>query len=156
MTDLIRPVPGTITQDFAGRFWAKVDRRGPDECWPWTAGLNGGGYGNFKIATGLYGYAHRIAYELKVGPIPAGLTLDHLCRNRACANPDHLEPVTVGENAARSPISASGINRRRTHCPQGHPYDEANTYRYQGKRSCRVCQSAYQRDYYARRKARAA
>jgi hypothetical protein len=119
------------------RFWEKVDRRGPDECWPWLASTDGKGYGSFRV--GKHQRAHRFAYELLIGPIPAGLVIDHLCRNRACVNPAHMEPVTPLENQRR------GIhgNSKKTHCPQGHPYDDGNTYRYRGRRICKACRRQY-------------
>jgi len=70
------------------------------DCWIWT-GYKNGGYGRFKTASGGSVYAHRASYEFHVGPVPEGLYLDHLCRNRACINPDHLEPVTTEENIRR-------------------------------------------------------
>ena len=113
------------------RFWAKVDRSG--RCWLWTGALTNG-YGNFYNGTCAMG-AHRFAYELLVGPIPPGLHLDHLCRVPACVNPAHLEPVTCGENIRRG---AAGV--LKTHCPAGHPYDEANTRIVKGgHRQCRTC-----------------
>jgi hypothetical protein len=114
------------------RFWAKV--RKTETCWLWTATLNNQGYGEF----GSLGLAHRFAYELLVGPIPEGLTLDHLCRQPACVRPDHLEPVTHRENVRRGE-GWSGRNARKTHCPQGHAYDEANTRWYHNQRNCRAC-----------------
>jgi hypothetical protein len=127
------------------RFWAKVNRRGPDECWLWTASRYRNGYGIFQG-----GYAHRYAYTLLVGPIPTRLTLDHLCRVRQCVNPAHMEPVTRGENVLRGE-SILAHNARKTHCQHGHPFDEVNTYyrllrsgRY-GRR-CRECHRQYQRE----------
>jgi len=86
---------------------------------------------------------HRIAYEFALGPIPDGLTLDHLCRNTICCNPAHLEPVTLRVNTLRgtSPIAD---NARKTHCKNGHPFDEANTYnppKQPTHRHCRICQN---------------
>ncbi len=83
------------------RFWAKVDRSGgPDACWPWTAAKNRHGYGKFKV-NGKPELAHRIAYELVVGPLPVGLLLRHKqCGNPPCCNPAHLEPGTSEQNAA--------------------------------------------------------
>lgn len=114
-------------------FWAKVDRSG--ECWLWTAYTMPNGYGTWRQTL-----AHRVAYELSIGPIPDGLQLDHLCRVRNCVRPDHLEPVTCRENLLRGDtITARCV--AATHCPHGHPYDEANTYRSptNGSRSCRAC-----------------
>jgi hypothetical protein len=121
------------------RFWAKVDKSG--DCWLWTGAKNEAGYGRVTIRSqGLY--AHRVAFEWMVGPIPAGFTLDHLCRVHACVNPEHLEPVSQSENVLRglSPEIARARQLSKTHCPSGHPYDELNTYiRPSGGRECRTC-----------------
>lgn len=122
------------------RFWEKVDKS--QECWVWTASKVHDGYGRFWSG-GRVLLAHRVAYELEVGPIPDGLSLDHLCKNRACVRPDHLEPVTHTENIRR------GEPANRTHCRKGHPYDESNTYRYKGRRYCRACNRETQRRRYA-------
>jgi hypothetical protein len=82
------------------RFWRRVIKAQPDECWLWTGTLHRG-YGHFSVSRGVTKYAHRIAYELTIGPIPDGLELDHLCRNKVCVNPQHLEPVTKTENLQR-------------------------------------------------------
>lgn len=113
-------------------------------CWTWTRAKNGRGYGAVWHESRVQ-LIHRVAYEALVGPIPAGLELDHLCRNRACYNPAHLEPVTHAENVRRG--SSGARMRNRTRCPQGHPYDETNTCHVQrsnGKkqRACRACKSA--------------
>lgn len=120
------------------RFWPKVDKSGgPDACWPWNAGLSPEGYGVFTWVKGKSGPAHRFAWMLAHGvPFPDGLVTDHLCRNRACVNPSHIEAVTQHVNLHRSPLTCAG----KTHCPQGHAYDEANTYRPpSGRRMCRAC-----------------
>jgi len=127
-------------RSLAERLWPKIDRRGPDECWPWLASFTKG-YG--QIGSGGRGghtvHAHRVAYELLVGPVPSGLHLDHLCRNRWCCNPAHCEPVTIGENLRRG-IGPSGVNSRKTHCLRGHPFDEQNTrFDRRGNRRCREC-----------------
>lgn len=117
------------------RFWSRVEKT--DGCWIWTGGCIKG-YGAFWYE-GRNVRAHRYAYELLVGPIPEGLTLDHLCRNKPCVNPAHLEPVTVGENVLRSE-GITALHARKTACPQGHPYDEANTLvKPSGARACRAC-----------------
>lgn len=83
--------------------------------------------------------AHRVAYEMLVGPIPDGMQLDHLCRNRCCVNPEHLEPVTCRENLMRGTGHAAR-NAAKTHCPQGHPYDDENTgFNKSGGRYCKTC-----------------
>lgn len=126
------------------RFWMKVDAAG--DCWLWTGGLQGSGYGGFQAERDGQRYAtvaHRYAYQSLVGPIPDGLQLDHLCRVRTCVNPDHLQPVTPRENTLRG-NTFQRRNAAKTHCPQDHPYDEDNTLRYVTKRgvtarACRTC-----------------
>ena len=115
------------------RLFAKARIDAVSGCWVWTGGLNGKGYG-LVWSAGKTLLVHRVAYEELVGPIPEGLTLDHLCRNRPCFNVDHLEPVTHRENVRRG---IKGV--LTTHCPQGHPYDEPNTRWSRGKRHCRAC-----------------
>ena len=121
------------------KLWAKVDRRGDDECWPWLGKFDRHGYGRHWHTDEGDRRAHRLVYQLTVGPIPSGLGIDHLCRNRWCVNPGHLEPVTGRENSARIP--------RRERCPEGHVYDERNTHvRRNGKRECRTCIRDRQRE----------
>jgi len=113
-------------------------------CWLWI-GATARGYGQIWV-DGRTQPAHRIAYELLVGPIPEGLQLDHLCRVRHCVNPEHLEPVTNRENILRG-VSIVPQNAAKTHCPQNHPYDDANTY-YEGParwRRCLTCKRERQR-----------
>jgi hypothetical protein len=133
--------PDTPSRDTL--FWAKVNKT--PTCWLWTGSIIRNGYGNFYVgdATRL---AHRFAYELLVGKIPEGLTIDHLCRVRNCVNPDHLEPVTGAENTRRGEAGKHFADR--THCPKGHAYDEENTrYSKRGTRVCKACQDAMTRAY---------
>lgn len=131
------------------RFFAKVRLAG--DCWEWTASLDQSGYGLFQGGGQRMIRSHIWSYNFFVGRVPTGLQLDHLCRNRACCNPWHLDPVTPLVNTRRG--HGTG---RRTHCPQGHPYDEANTYRHpSGRRVCRICKRASQARYDAKRRSAA-
>lgn len=109
-------------------------------CWNWTGSVVRTGYGQIKVRKGLVQRTHRVMYEALVGPIPEGLDLDHLCRNRRCMNPEHLEPVTERENALRGQGPAAR-NAMKTHCPRGHPYSGGNLYIIPstGGRMCRTC-----------------
>ncbi len=87
-----------MPQPLEDRFWSKVDKRGPDECWPWKADLTSNGYGAFKLATGKKVRAHRFAWELTHGPIPPGMSACHKCDNPPCCNPGHLFLGTNADN----------------------------------------------------------
>lgn len=135
------------------RFWARVNLDGPipeyapdlGACWIWQAAHYPNGYGHSALRVpGASGYAHRAAYILMRGPIPAGLSIDHLCRVPDCVNPAHLEAVTARENILRSPTAPAALNARKTHCKYGHRFDAANTRLHLGEngqttRSCRAC-----------------
>lgn len=127
-----------------------------DSCWEWTGTMHANGYGLFDVkidGVWVKKWAHRYGYELLVGPIQPGLTLDHLCMNTACVRPDHLDPCPIGENSRRSPRTLSGANSRKTHYPKGHPYSGENLFYDQGKRKCRECVRAKNRRNDARRRA---
>lgn len=106
-----------------------------DYCWLWAELKTGSGYGRVYLR-GMQ-YAHRVVYSLIVGPIPDGMTLDHLCRVRHCVRPAHLEPVTQAENARRGATAVR--NRAKTHCPRGHEYTPENTRWYRNARRCKAC-----------------
>jgi hypothetical protein len=116
----------------------------PLGCWEFTGALNDGGYGIIQIGRGIgTDRAHRVVFRSEVGEIPDGMTIDHLCLNPRCVNPAHLEMVTRAENTRRQWAAGRGNagvrQREKTHCPQGHPYSDENTYRGQGRRQCRAC-----------------
>jgi hypothetical protein len=141
------------------RFWDKVIAS-PSGCWAWSGARTGLGYGTFGNPTRL---AHRVSYDALRGDLPdrrtTGLVPDHLCRNPGCVNPAHLEAVPQRDNVRRglrpeqmrlaSPGAAK--ERAKTHCPQGHPYDEANTYRHKRGRGCRACMKVHNRGAVRRR-----
>lgn len=128
------------------RFRSKVAVR-ESGCWEWIGRRNQGGYGRFYIGTGTndqrYASAHRWSYERVVGEIPDGLDLDHLCRNRSCVNPAHLEPVTRQENIRRGvgPQLLGKLNGDKRQCVNGHEFTVDNTrIRRGGGRACRQCE----------------
>lgn len=123
------------------RFWEKV-QVSDNGCWTWTAAKSVDGYGHFKF-DGRTCIASRLVYLCVVGEIPAGYEVDHLCRQRSCVNPSHLEAVTHRVNSLRS-SNVGGKNATKTHCPRGHAYTKGNTSveRNGGGRTvrrCRIC-----------------
>jgi hypothetical protein len=131
----------------------KIERQA-DGCWAWTGALTQrrprGGWG-YAIADigGKTTQVHRAMYEHHRGPIPDGLTLDHLCRVRRCVNPAHLEPVTGQENTLRG-VGPTAENAVKTHCPKGHSYEGLNLYiDKSGRRHCRECRRARSRNWWA-------
>lgn len=120
------------------------------ECTPWTDGkLSPDGYGQFT-RDGVHWLAHRWAWTVVHGPIPVGMHVDHLCRNRACVNVAHLRLVTPRQNVLENSAGVTAANAVKTHCDHGHPFDESNTYHHAGKRLCRACR----RDAHLRHRAR--
>lgn len=125
-------------------------------CWLWGASGNRSGYGQVR-ADGRLQVAHRVVYGLLVGKIPEGLTLDHICRNRACVNPDHLEPVSGKENILRGK-GPCALNAAKTHCKRGHPLSGGNVRPIAGRvgRQCIACEKFHDRLKTERRHARKA
>lgn len=120
-------------------------RNTPEGCWQWVGGFHGRGYGSYK---GRMAYSE--VYRLTIGSIPEGKELDHLCRNHACVNPNHLEPVTHRENMLRG-TCPTAINSRLTVCRRGHPLSGENclSYKYRDgtHRKCRTCNNANRKSH---------
>lgn len=126
------------------RFTTKYEFSPDTRCWVWVGKKTASGYGLFSVK-GRWVRAHRWAYMTLVGPLVEGMQIDHLCRNRACVNPSHLEQVTQQENIrrGRSGEAARQRNLAKTHCPKGHEYSPENTFvSKSGSRSCRTCNRA--------------
>lgn len=132
----LRRTGTTDSPNVEERFFSHVTQ-GPDDCWLFDT-INSKGYGQFQL-DGRNLQAHIWSYEFLIGPVPDGLTLDHLCRVRACVNPWHLDPVPHRVNILRG-IGPAAINARRTQCVNGHPFTSENTYLTpNGRRQCRTC-----------------
>ena len=154
-----------VAWGYEDNFWSKFDRTGPDvlglgPCWNWQGAVQKhNGYGRLTTRSYTKGQkrsfaAHRLAYELVNGPVPEGLQLDHLCRNRICGNPTHLEPVTMRENLMRGETLAAQLSSQ-TACKHGHEFTPENTYRRRdGSRNCKTCVRAASLRYHHRRAAR--
>lgn len=132
------------------RFWSKVEKT--PTCWIWKGTTTTWGYGQFAVTHFDKVSAHRMSYELLRGSIPERLELDHLCRNKACVNPTHLEAVTHKENLLRGD-TFQARNAKKTHCPRGHLL-EYRKGRYSNFRYCRICTKESNRQGKLRRKAK--
>jgi hypothetical protein len=148
---------GRPRMDVADRITARTCVDPVTDCWEWQGAKGANGYGRIRV-TEEFGVhrvemTHRAAYAAFVGPIPEGLHLDHLCRNRICCNPAHLEPVTSAENVLRGD-APSARNARATRCVAGHEFTPENTYALPGGgRYCRECGRRRSREYLARKAA---
>lgn len=133
------------------RIWARVDRD-PNGCWLWT-GPTSEGYGRITIG-GSSRAVHRLVYALCIGEIPPGLLIRHACDVRHCVRPDHLDIGTHADNSrdmVERGRSARNSLADRTHCPNGHAFNEGNTYWWNGARQCRTCKDTWQREKRAQR-----
>lgn len=124
--------------EFSKRFIDKIEH--PTACWNWKGAIKKeprGGHARIAVG-GKAKLAHRMVYEIFYGKIPQELEIDHLCRNRRCVNPLHLEAVTHRENVLRGEGFAAK-NAKKTHCPKGHPHSKENTYWYKFCKYCKQC-----------------
>lgn len=137
---MFKPIP-VLTPRQDEKFWKRVDASG--DCWEWIGVIDRGGYGTFSLgATTGSRLAHRVVWGVLAGYLSTDLEVDHLCFNRRCVNPDHLEPVTHEENQRRKRWNPWLNKTYRTRCPQGHAYDVENTrIRANGTRTCRACEN---------------
>ena len=152
-------VQGTVFQRFLAKIAVSETLSwGGTPCWIWSGKPNRKGYGNLLMSPGMMPRsksAHRLSHEIFKGEIPSGLQTDHLCRNRICVNPDHLEAVTSRVNHTRGlgPIILANRQRSKTHCPQGHEYSPKNTWlTRRGHRACKACKLRCKTAWRKRRK----
>lgn len=141
------------------RFWAMIERRAPQECWPWKGALSSRGYGRIQTPWSSSAPAHKVSLLLAGTAIPRGFVVDHVCRNRACVNPAHLRVVTAKENALENSASVVAVNAAKTHCKNGHvltPDNLTATGLRRGWRLCRICQRAHGLRFYHAKKRKAA
>ncbi len=146
------PIP-EVPAEVLARIMARVEFEPNTGCWLWAGALTSAGYGNAYLLGG-YRLVHRVMYR-SAGHIQGDEVLDHKCHTRACVNPDHLRPMSRGENVlAPGSLAPTALNLLKTHCARGHPYDEANTRRIIKKgrpaRICIACSREDSNDYYER------
>ena len=140
-------------EDVVANFWTYVDKT--DTCWLWTRGKETGGYGQYTTGRkrGLERRAHRFAWQVLVGEIPAGYEIDHKCGIRACVNPEHLQVVEPGFNRKQGLKVARANQKAKTHCKRGHEFTDDNTYVMRdGGRQCKICRALRDKEYYRERK----
>jgi hypothetical protein len=136
-----------IKSDLRARLEQHIERDPQTGCWNWRGGTAGSGYPKTRDANSKQAYAYRVMYELTRGKIPDEMTIDHLCRNKLCVNPDHLEVVTRAENVRRG----QNWQLNKTHCPRGHPYDAVRKAHGGLNRYCTICQRRMEKEHAARK-----
>ena len=141
--------PENYRREFHRRVFALIEPEPMSGCWLWIGVRDRLGYGRRRFRGRLV-MAHRVVWELEKSAVPPGMTLDHLCRNRSCVNPQHLQPVPHAVNVARG--ETGKYNRQKTACPLGHLYTMDNTRIDRGSRRCRTCDRASMRRSYWKRK----
>jgi hypothetical protein len=130
------------------RFEGKFVKGDIDECWEWQAGIAKSGYGQIMTGDAEIGFkpglAHRLSYTFYIGPIPENFTIDHKCKNKKCVNPNHLQPLSFEDHGRKD-----NQNVNKTHCQNGHPFDEENTYSWDGNdyRQCKICKKERQAEW---------
>lgn len=152
--------PDYITPSLISRFWAKVNKAGPSDCWMWTAATSGNRYGCLGKGAPYRGLvkAHHLSYILHIGPIPTGTCVLHRCDNPLCVNPSHLFLGSQADNVRDCIekgrfVGRSALLAARTNCKHGHPFTPDNTYTDStGSRHCRACGREHARGYRAARK----
>lgn len=141
----MKPKPIDLSKINIAGFMQRVRQKGPDECWPWLTYRNVAGYGTYPTSDGKHVFVHRVSYVLEYGPIPEGLTIDHLCRNKLCCNPAHLQAVTQSVNILRY---FQKPEFKLCRCGNPRASDKA--------RRCRPCTNAYMREYLGKRRSKRA
>jgi hypothetical protein len=140
-----------MKRDPIERAWNYISPEPMSGCWLWMGVLNGSGYARIRLGAHLI-FVHRLFYEFYKKPIPAGLTVDHICRVRCCVNPAHMDVVTHRENCLRG-IAPAAKHAKQTHCIHGHEFTAANTWRRRnGGRLCLKCAVERSRRYYHEKK----
>lgn len=135
---------GNLTAPEWERFSSRIRRDESSDCHHWTGPLDKDGYGSFYLRR-RNRRAHRVAWYNMHGEIPEGMVINHICKNRACVNAQHLQIVTVAENTLKDSVTVAAINARKTHCPRGHPYDRVYRSGKRYQRYCSICEAAKSR-----------
>lgn len=123
----------TIAQKYKDKIWTKVSKT--KGCWEWSGRKTSKGYGRYAVYPNKAEYAHRLVWVLCGNTIPKGLVLDHICKNRGCVNPNHLDLVTIRQNTLENSDSAPSKNIKKTHCKHGHKL----VLKYESGRKCKEC-----------------